>query len=101
MFYHPRDLDRMTKNQISQKTELESEVQTARARLLMVDPELYGITARLKALEACIDNLNVDVDGIFNTTLTDSDISRYRTLESAATRLQKESKGYLDSLRGM
>ncbi|MCJ1247257.1 BAR adaptor protein Hob3 [Trapelia coarctata] len=26
---------------------------------------------------------------------------RYRTLESAATRLQKESKGYLDSLRAM
>jgi hypothetical protein len=27
--------------------------------------------------------------------------SRYRTLEAAANRLQKESKGYLDSLRGM
>ena len=25
---------------------------------------------------------------------------RYRTMESAATRLQKEAKGYLDSLRG-
>ena len=25
---------------------------------------------------------------------------RYRTLESAANRLQKEAKGYLDSLRG-
>lgn len=25
---------------------------------------------------------------------------RYRTMESAANRLQKESKGYLDSLRG-
>ncbi len=25
---------------------------------------------------------------------------RYRTLESADTRLQKEAKGYLDSLRG-
>lgn len=26
---------------------------------------------------------------------------RYRTMESAANRLQKEAKGYLDSLRGM
>jgi hypothetical protein len=26
---------------------------------------------------------------------------RYRTMEAAANRLQKESKGYLDSLRGM
>lgn len=25
---------------------------------------------------------------------------RYRTMESAANRLQKEAKGYLDSLRG-
>jgi hypothetical protein len=25
---------------------------------------------------------------------------RYRAMESAATRLQKEAKGYLDSLRG-
>ena len=25
---------------------------------------------------------------------------RFRTMESAATRLQKEAKGYLDSLRG-
>lgn len=31
----------------------------------------------------------------------EQDERRYRTLESAATRLQKESKGYLDSLRGM
>ena len=28
-------------------------------------------------------------------------LRRYRTLESAATRLQKEAKGYLDSLRGV
>ena len=27
--------------------------------------------------------------------------SRYRTMEAAALRLQKEAKGYLDSLRGM
>ena len=26
---------------------------------------------------------------------------RFRTMESAANRLQKEAKGYLDSLRGM
>lgn len=26
--------------------------------------------------------------------------SRYRTMETAANRLQKEAKGYLDSLRG-
>jgi bridging integrator 3 len=26
---------------------------------------------------------------------------RFRTLESAANRMQKEAKGYLDSLRGM
>lgn len=26
---------------------------------------------------------------------------RYRTMESAVTRLQKEAKGYLDSLRGL
>ena len=26
---------------------------------------------------------------------------RFRTMESAATRLQKEAKGYLDSLRGI
>lgn len=27
-------------------------------------------------------------------------LRRYRTMESAATRLQKEAKNYLDSLRG-
>jgi hypothetical protein len=27
--------------------------------------------------------------------------SRYRTMEAASLRLQKEAKGYLDSLRGM
>lgn len=27
-------------------------------------------------------------------------LRRYRAMESAATRLQKEAKGYLDSLRG-
>lgn len=26
---------------------------------------------------------------------------RFRTMESAATKLQKEAKGYLDALRGM
>jgi hypothetical protein len=31
---------------------------------------------------------------------TDEMIRRYRTMEAAANRLQKESKGYLDSLRG-
>ena len=32
---------------------------------------------------------------------TDIQQRRYRTLEAAATRLQKEAKGYLDSLRAM
>lgn len=31
----------------------------------------------------------------------DSRHRRYRTMEAAANRLQKEAKGYLDSLRGM
>lgn len=38
------------------------------------------------------------------TCLTDVDTmrySRYRTMEAAANRLQKEAKGYLDSLRGV
>lgn len=30
----------------------------------------------------------------------DIDGRRYRTMEAAANRLQKEAKGYLDSLRG-
>lgn len=28
------------------------------------------------------------------------ELRRYRTMEAAANRLQKEAKGYLDSLRG-
>jgi hypothetical protein len=31
---------------------------------------------------------------------TDMDERRYRTMEAASNRLQKEAKGYLDSLRG-
>lgn len=30
----------------------------------------------------------------------DEQLRRYRSMESAANRLQKEAKGYLDSLRG-
>jgi len=64
---------------------------------------LHEITDELemcKAFEEATDNFIADVDGVLNTIFTDNEISRYRTLESAATRLQKESKGYLDSLRG-
>jgi hypothetical protein len=31
----------------------------------------------------------------------ETELRRYRTMETAATKLQKEAKGYLDSLRGM
>lgn len=34
------------------------------------------------------------------TTLDTDLCRRYRTMEAAANRLQKEAKGYLDSLRG-
>lgn len=30
----------------------------------------------------------------------ETELRRYRTMETAATKLQKEAKGYLDSLRG-
>lgn len=30
----------------------------------------------------------------------ETELRRYRTMESAANKLQKEAKGYLDSLRG-
>lgn len=48
----------------------------------------------------------LDDDAVLHTTELDADGSpshsrrRYRTMESAALRLQKEAKGYLDSLRG-
>ena len=64
---------------------------------------LHEIMDELKmysAVKEGIDDFIADIDGVLNTIRTDTDISRYRTLESAATRLQKESKGYLDSLRG-
>ena len=32
--------------------------------------------------------------------MSSQSIRRFRTMESAANRLQKEAKGYLDSLRG-
>jgi hypothetical protein len=35
-----------------------------------------------------------------DSTDDDLDLRRYRTMEAAANRLQKEAKGYLDSLRG-
>lgn len=31
----------------------------------------------------------------------ETELRRYRTMETAANKLQKEAKGYLDSLRGM
>lgn len=46
------------------------------------------------------------IEAVLHTTELDADGSpfhprrRYRTMESAALRLQKEAKGYLDSLRG-
>ena len=60
-------------------------------------PELFN------AFDASLDSqthLNDDFSGALKSLLSDIETSRYRTLESAATRLQKESKGYLDSLRG-
>ena len=36
----------------------------------------------------------------YNLKLTDDEPRRYRTMEAASMRLQKEAKGYLDSLRG-
>lgn len=48
----------------------------------------------------------MDDEVVLHTTEFDADGSpshsrrRYRTMESAALRLQKEAKGYLDSLRG-
>jgi hypothetical protein len=42
----------------------------------------------------------LSLDGYTGTGTDVAHYSRYRTMETAATRLQKESKGYLDSLRG-
>ena len=44
----------------------------------------------------------LDDDQTVNDTLADVAMQtrRFRTMESAANRLQKEAKGYLDSLRG-
>ena len=36
----------------------------------------------------------------YNLKLTDDEPRRYRTMEAASMKLQKEAKGYLDSLRG-
>ena len=48
-----------------------------------------------------MDTLDMDTTEKRKMETYEKILRRYRTLESAATRLQKEAKGYLDSLRGM
>lgn len=61
-----------------------------------VDLELHAQSASLAhtALAAKGDT-TLDMDARLRSS------RRYRTMEAAALRLQKEAKGYLDSLRGM
>ena len=57
-------------------------------------------TPHFRLLQSLVNSLNPRALSQIMMANTDESDRRYRTLESAATRLQKEAKGYLDSLRG-
>ncbi|KAM5440242.1 BAR adaptor protein Hob3 [Microsporum canis] len=63
-----------------------------------------GMLARLMSgLTSLPDKADIQTGHVEKTNDRDYEIEerRYRTMESAANRLQKEAKGYLDSLRAM
>ncbi|KAM5444771.1 BAR adaptor protein Hob3 [Microsporum ferrugineum] len=63
-----------------------------------------GTLARLMSgLTSLLDKADIQTGHVEKTNDRDYEIEerRYRTMESAANRLQKEAKGYLDSLRAM
>lgn len=44
--------------------------------------------------------IELEIEPEIEPTADEGDNRRYRTMEAASLRLQKEAKGYLDSLRG-
>jgi len=70
-------------------------------QLAMLYKEISQVAAiaRISKIRDTIDWLTGNLDR--KADLADEMIRRYRTMEAASMRLQKEAKGYLDSLRGV
>jgi len=60
--------------------------------MMMLGPKILLMLSAEDMLET--------LQAMFDAKVFDTYDRRYRTMEAAANRLQKESKGYLDSLRG-